>query len=416
MPIVQNPLFTPASGYRPVEWISGTTLLIAKGTITIATAVVTLDGTVIGTLKQAPYIVLGPGPLFTYGFKWDVQSLFQRIKAPKAQNGKSLCFGTPGVQYNDDARDCYGELEISIEYFYVDAITGLLVNQGVTELSIITPAFIATRQHEDSMALTDFIPGIASPVAQFLTNAPLTGQTICLQDSHFINSIRGAANELIIKTFDSSGVLIDTGFLAAPAIGTDTQVAFGVGPNEIRNTTFTSGSVNIDNPAVATYTVEFGFLGLPLSDTITFALVPCCADEYERLHWLNLLGGTDAYTFKSLNERIYQTTSDEAQKPLTWASDTASPHSINDRGSFKIDSRAVINRKLESTPLTPDVATWLTELLSSPEVYLETDAGLVPVIIADVEQVYTSNKDNELPLLRFSINAKDSNERIIQRN
>jgi hypothetical protein len=117
MAIVQNPLFIPASGYRPVEWISFSSIDVdTTGTITVATATVTLDGAVIATIKKRPYIVLGFGPVFTYGFKWDVQSLFQRIKAPKAQS-KTLAFGTPAAQYNADASDCYGTLSIEIEYF-----------------------------------------------------------------------------------------------------------------------------------------------------------------------------------------------------------------------------------------------------------------------------------------------------------
>jgi hypothetical protein len=146
-------------------------------------------------------------------------------------------------------------------------------------------------------------------------------------------------------------------------------------------------------------------------------LVECCADDWSRLHFLNRLGGTDAFTFKSLNVKLQESTSDTAEKPLNWASDTATPHSINDKGSFKIDSRAVIKRTLETTPITPAFADWLAELLSSPEVYLETPDGLLPVVISDVsDQQLETTTSTELALVRFSIDAKDANERIIQRN
>jgi hypothetical protein len=418
MAIVQNPQFDPASGYRPVEWISQTIENIANGEIKIATAIVTLDGTQVATIKKRPYIRLGFGPVFTYGFKWDVQAIFQRLKAPKAQS-KTLAFGAIGAQYNADASDCYGELELELEYFYEDASTGLLVSQGFTEFTTDWPVFIATRQHEQNMNLLSYVPDAGSLLpSKWLTNAPLN-QTICLEDSLFLNTIHGDANFLRVQTFDSVGAVIDTGYLAFPASGFDSQVALGVGPNEIRNTTFTSGSVNIDNTSVASYQVTVGQGNAPfiaLSETYTFTLQDCCLDDFERLHFLNRLGGTDAFTFKSLNVRSQTTTSEVAQKPLDWNSDTSQPHRLNDRGAFKLDSRAVISRQLETPPLEPNFADWLAELLSSPEVYWERSNGLVPVVIEDTEQEIETNTDTELALFSFSIVAKDANERIIQRN
>lgn len=418
MAVVQNPQYSPASGYRPVEWILSTVELSTTGIIKIAKIGITIDGATVGTFTKRPFEVLGPGPLFTYGFKFDIQSIFQRIKAPKAQ-AKTLAFGTLGAQYNAEATDCKGEVILRAEYFYEDATTGLLVSQGITDITTDWPVFIATRQHEDDMALTAFVPdtGALAP-SQWLSNAPLN-QTICLQDSLFLSTIHGDANYLRVQTFDSSGVVIDTGYLVFPASGFNSQVALGVGPSEIRNTTFTVGSINIDNSNVATYRLTVGqgtgpFI--PLSQTFVFSLIDCCLDDFDRLHFLNRLGGTDAFTFKSLNVKSQTSTSESAEKPLAWNSDTATPHSIEDRGSFKIDSRAVINRQLETPPLEPETAEWVAELLSSPEVYLETSAGLVPVVIEDTEQSLVTNTDTELALFNFSIVAKDSNERIIQRN
>ena len=279
MAIVQNPQYSPASGYRPVEWIFQTIEnAVTNGVIKIAKIIVTLDGVNVGTFTKRPYIVLGFGPVFTYGFKFDVESIFQRLKAPKAQD-KTEAFGTLAAQYNADATDCYGDIELEIEYFYESATTGLLVSQGFTETTTDWPVFIATMQHEEDMALTAYVPDVASLVAsKWLTNAPLS-QSICLQDSLFLNTIHGDANYLRVETFDSVGATIDTGYLLFPASGFNSQVALGVGPNEIRNTTFSSGSVNIDNPSVATYRVTVGQgVGpfIPLSETYIFTLIDCC--------------------------------------------------------------------------------------------------------------------------------------------
>jgi hypothetical protein len=239
-----------------------------------------------------------------------------------------------------------------------------------------------------------------------------------LQESLFFSSIHGDASHLRVETFDSSGVLIDTGYLVFPASGYNSQVALGVGPNEIRNTTFTAGAVNIDNVLVASYKLTLGQGTGPffqLSAVYIFSLVDCCNGDFERLHFLNRLGGTDAYTFKSLTTRSQETNSDTAEKPLNWASETATPHVITDKGSFKIDSRAVINRHFETLPITPTEADWLAELLSSPEVYLETSNGLLPVVISDVEQELETDISTELALIRFVVDGVDANEKIIQR-
>lgn len=414
MPIAQNPQYNPSSGYRPVEWIVFTTENPSTaGEIVLCTADVDFNGLPVGQLRAKPYTVVGPGPVFTYGFKIDVSEIFQNLTAPLGS--KSLCFGTPSAQYNAIASDCAGLIDITLEYFYIDGTTGLLTSQGFTETTVQQPIFIATRQHEEDMALTNYVMGSVA-AADFLTNSP-SSQDICLNESLFINFIKGTADTIRIDTYNSLGVVIDTGFLATAGGATSRdQVAFGIGPNEIRATTFTSGSVNIDNPNVSYYVVSAGQFGGPyvlLSELKTFNIVPCC-EEYTRLHFLNRLGGTDAFTFRSLNVKRQSTTSDTARKPLAWNSDTATPHSINDFGVFKTNTRAFINRQLESKPLTPTQSGWLAELLSSPEVYLETSAGLVLVNIEDVEQDLTTNTSQELPLVRFSIVSADSNERSIQ--
>ena len=131
---------------------------------------------------------------------------------------------------------------------------------------------------------------------------------------------------------------------------------------------------------------------------------------------MNRLGGTDAYTFKALGERSQTTKSSTAQKPLSWDFLSSTPHNINDKGSFKIDSQATINRTLESTPIAVETADWLSELASSPEVYMETTGGLVPVLIDDLEQVLETNRSNGLMLVNFAIKSPEANERIVQQN
>jgi hypothetical protein len=419
--IVQLPSFTPTSGYRPVVWVFATFETLANGPITTAKFTIDLNGAQVAIDTASPFAVLGAGPLFTYLFKIDVQSIFQRLKG--TTSALTNIFGTLGQQYNADATDAYGTIQVEAEYFYRSSTTGLPVSQGFTDLTTNWPVFEATRQHEQNMSLDAYVPDPASLAPSlFLTDSP-TVQDICLNDSLFINTIHGDANFMRVTTYDGSsgtGAVVDEAFLVFPASGFNSQVALGIGPEEIRATTFTSGTVNIDNPLVKSYRITVGQGSgpfIPLSESKFYNVVDCCQDEFFRLHFHNLLGGTDAYTFKSLNTKNYKVTSDTAQKPLNWDITTpTNPHSITDRGAFRINIRAVIARQLETTPLQRDVAEWLTQLLSTPNAYLETAQGLLPVVIEDLDTDYTTNTDQELPLLRFSITAQDANERIIQRN
>ena len=205
---------------------------------------------------------------------------------------------------------------------------------------------------------------------------------------------------------------------SAPAALGNQQVSFGVGPNEIRNTTFDlAGSVNIDNPAVASYTVAYGSGAFFFEYTAvyTFQLAQCSCDFF-RLHWINRLGGTDAYTFKSVNEIAQITTSDRGQKPLFWDFNSPTPHNINDGGSFKIDSQATLVRTYESGFLSETEASWLSQLMSSGEVYRETASGLVRIDPPDGEQQISTNNDTGVQLVRFVFKAVDSNQRIQQQN
>jgi len=423
MPIFLNPTYNPASGYRPVVFIAGSPIAPGLGIFRKALATVTIDGVQIATLRADPLTTIG---IFTL-FSFDVQNIFQRTKAPNATGavGASLCFGNINAQYNADAADCYGQLEISVEYFYTDTspgpTLGLVVNQGLLDTSIAWPVFIATRQHEEAMSLDRYVPFLASLApALWLTKQPTTFD-IGLQENLFFNIIHGDANFLRVTTFDDAnggGAVIDDAFLVFPASGFNSQVALGVGPANLRSTTFTSGTINIDNPAVKSYRIVAGqgsapFIGLTIA---YFFNIDDCREGFFRLHWLNRLGGTDAYTFKSLNTRSQTTTSDTVQKTLAWDVTNLNPHSIEDKGTFKINSRANISRTLETQYIDAETADYLAELQSSPEVYLETIGGLLPIVIEPGSWQIETNTTQEVALVRFSITGPDSNERSIQRN
>lgn len=419
MPVISNPTYLPTSGYRPVEWVTSVTTLAAN-VVEFAVVEVFFNAVQVATFKQSPFFAVSGGAVLTYGFKLDVQSIFQNLKAPIAQNIKSTIFGPLGSGYSFDNTDFYASVNLSVTYLYRDPTTGLLVDTGATDVTLATPVFVAARQQTDDQSLKPaYYPDpLNLAPAKFLTNSPST-QPICLTESLFISLIHGFANALRVTTYDSAGAQIDEGVVSAPPSGPNSEITYGIGPNEIRATVFDLfGSVNIDNPLVASYRITYGSYGppfVPLSESKFYTLVGCCEDRATRLHFMNLLGGADAYTFTSLRVKSIETKSALAQKPLGWDFTLASPHNPSDKGRFKIDSQADEVYQVESTFLEPDEAQWLCELLSSPEVYLEQGGDLIALTIDDTTQELETTDTGAIQLVRFSVTFRLSNGRVVQR-
>ena len=420
MPVISNPTYLPTSGYRPVEWVTSVTTLAAN-IVEWAVVEVFFNAVKVAEFKKAPFSSVSGGAVITYGFKLDPQAIFQNLKAPIAQSIKSSIFGPLGAGYSFDNTDFYTSINLSVSYLFRNSTTGLLEPvPAATDVTLATPTFVAARQQAEDQSLKPayFPDPLNLAPAKFLTNSPGT-QDICLDESLFISIIGGLGNALRVTTFDAAGIAIDEGIFSSPISGVNSQETFGIGPNEIRATVWDlAGAVNIDNPLVASYRVTFGSYGppfVPLSESKFYTLVDCCEERATRLHFFNLLGGADAYTFKSLRIVSVETKSGRAQKPLGWDFTLPSPHNVSDKGRFKIDSQADDIYQIESTFLEPDAAQWLCELLSSPEVYLEQGGDLLAIVIDDTTQEIETSETSAIQLVRFSVTFRLANSRVIQR-
>jgi hypothetical protein len=149
----------------------------------------------------------------------------------------------------------------------------------------------------------------------------------------------------------------------------------------------------------------------PFSQIRTYKKIECCNERSTRLHWLNRLGGADAYTFSSKKTIQQKNKSELAQVPQTW-SYTTPPTTIYDRGLFKIAQEVTVEYEVESKFYSETEGAWIAELLSSPEVYLETSDGLVAVVITDSNITTTENDE----LLNVTISFVEANNISVQQN
>jgi len=423
MPITAQPLYDPLPSGRPVVFRSFFTAIAPD---TIENCVVTLlyNGAPVATWRKKSFGIAATIPgLVDFLFEVDVARVIRDLQSPNSpsQQIKSTMFGELGTAGNSINLDAHGTAQVQILYERRNGTTGALELVTVTpEVSSLYNVFLATRQHLEPMNLGEFVGIPFVQFGKFLTNSPEV-QEICEDENHFLSFLSGW-NYARVRLLDASGAIVSTHFFATGGI-LNQQTTIGVGVPNLNNQTFFISPPNFANPLVVSYQIDAG-LGVPIggpallftpnSNVLTFSLKRgCCNNRRARFHWLNLLGGVDSYTFQSVKIRKYNTNSGKATKPLAWdVTNATSPHNSADKGSLKVDSRAVESFEVSSKLLKNPVAFWLKELLSSSEVYIEEGPQYLPVIIEDTEQ----QTGIQQGFSKFEIVARFSNETIIQQN
>jgi hypothetical protein len=385
MAITVNPIYTPNSIYRPNIFIAGQASLNA---LVLCRAEVYVDAVLEAVIQKAPYLSFGG----SYYFNIDVSKVLRNKNAPLSSNLTTIFGNTTGalnLPVNNVNKDCHSNYFIIVTYFYRDPTTGLLTDLGVTDNSATFEAIIATRQTRDDMDLSQYLmSGVGT--TPFLSNRYLSSGIaemidICADENYFKTFLPYTSDAFEVKTYDSSNVLIDTGVAAITAPTDSRPTTIGLGVPNLTAQAYIAGAVNILNPSVAIYTVQVGtwtgvFAGR--SALLIFTLDTCCNDRVFRLHYMNRLGGAEAYTFNSRKAIEEVNKSDIAQRPQTWGF-VAPPNKIYDKGKFKIQNSNFTQYRLEGTFYDENDAQYIKDLLSSPEVYWETSDGLVAVVVLD---------------------------------
>ena len=146
------------------------------------------------------------------------------------------------------------------------------------------------------------LTGTLSTTRKFLTTAPRTGIKICDDSNFYLSITTGAATEpikLLLDVYDEAGGLLGTEIKTLTTT-TALVLRYGVGTKNIYvwNSAYLVGAsyyiiTLADNTPAA------------LSESIRFNIDCGCSkyNETFRLHWLNPLGGFDAYSFNQKFDR-----------------------------------------------------------------------------------------------------------------
>jgi len=423
--IILAPSFSELPAYRPVKF----RLLIDSDPLTpVENAVVRIykNGALIASVRYKSFDnFLSPftPPNFSYLFDVDIQKYVQDSLSPEAAAPSLLNNDSPaGVQLNTDSFATYN---IVVNYERISS-TGIIEDIPLlSDTSADYNIFSASKKHSENKFLYDYIgnyPGLAE--GKYLTKS-LGIKEVTKEDYSFLSLIQNTLRPSEINCFrviliDSSFAAISTGYFEFGKTSGAVQYSINSGFNQLQNYTYVQAP-NFALSNIAYYQIDFGNL-LTLAGPVyiftsytEFSVYKLKAGNCERralrLHWLNMLGGLDSYTFDSEKALSITTKSSRSQKALSYESGALVPDLITDIGNFKTNSKASESYKLKSKFLNNQQAAFLSELLTSTKVYAEINGQFIPVIIEDTVQDTTT----ESGFIRYEITAALANDLIIQR-
>lgn len=423
--IVLYPSFSELPAYRPVKF----RLLVDSDPLTPAeNAVVSIykNGALLAVVRYKSFdnfVSPFTPPDVSYLFDVDIQKYIQDSLGPEAAAPSLLNNDSPTtVQLNEDF---YSTYRIEVTYERINAAGIIEAIPIISDITIDFQVFAASKKHSENRFLYDYIgnyPALAE--GKYLTKSTGTKE-VTKEDYSFLSLIQNPLRPSDINCFrvillDSSFAAISTGYYEFATISGALQYSINSGFNQLQNYTYAQ-SPNFALANIAYYQIDFGSLltlGGPVyifTSYTEFSVYKLKAGNCDRralrLHWINMLGGLDSYTFDSEKALSIKTKSSKSQKALSYEAGALIPDLITDIGNFKTNSKASESYKLKSKFLTNQKAAFLSELLTSTKVYAEINGQFIPVIIEDTQQDTTT----ESGFIRYEITAALANDLIIQR-
>lgn len=245
----------------------------------------------------------------------------------------------------------------------------------------------------------------------FMTYAPRTLK-MDYTDTYFLNIISAVDDEagiLEIKTYDSSGTLINTlqDITTSPTpilTGSSSQTALmsvGIGPLNINTRSYALLAAPFITPEVSYYTAQLKNTADTDISSEIFKVVMDTKKYYQRFRfrWLNSTGAFDSYTFEGRNSATKNVrNSTEYSKLLGYESSVGGYGYLNgDRGRKTIYQSVETQYTVFSQFVTEAESYWLNELFTSPEVYLE--------VVDEPKQFQTTYDYNASGLLGISFSS-----------
>lgn len=312
-------------------------------------------------LSTQPEIIQRPDPSTTGTFTFDISNLLQDMVGNDLQALGSI---------KDQDADNSTVYPILIQFNEYLLSGGQLVLGDDLTVVPTQLAINAAWQPENTQGLPSRVMDTSvAGFERFLTNSPATLKTRVGESYQLgVYSNSSAISNIRVNIFDASG-LISSNLLAYNSTrtgrydiccGYDNIVAAGL---SLAGATYYT--VNLANGS-----------GLQ-SEVIRFDIDNGCANDTTRVVWLNRWGGYDAYTFEGEEIKGQATTSLSRERYRGIGATVSS----RGRGYTK---RNTIKQILASTGLLPkETREWLSELFSSPDIYIVKNGQYIPVQVED---------------------------------
>lgn len=196
---------------------------------------------------------------------------------------------------------------------------------------------------------------------------------------------------IVCKSYNSSGTLLQTLEFGTPFSTNNKMQRVCVGPEQLN--AMTGGelrySITTAQPfvsaSVSYYTVEAVESGLgKISETKRFNVVEDCNTHTTyTLMFQNKFGGYDSFAFKSASDKKEMLMRTEYKRRLGAWSGTSYNYDYTDRGRAVQNTFVQDGLHLRSDWLTENESAWLSELISSGDVYIldTASASYIPVMI-----------------------------------
>lgn len=246
----------------------------------------------------------------------------------------------------------------------------------------------------------------------FLTNAPDT-QYIAENEKaylHFGCQTDNLARRVRVRTYDLNGnlaqtILIINGNYAFDA-GRITRTPAGWNLNDIAAGSIASGTQPFIHTSIGSWKIDITQSDgtTVLTETKTFTAQDECTiyDSY-RIHFLNSLGGFDSFTFNrrsTSNNKIDRKTFEPVYGSIV-AGEWSYSQTEQRKKDFYIEEEETI--KINSDWITQEQSTWLYELVTSPEIYVEQGGSIYSAHIKTSEYMKRTHASDKIFNLEMEI-------------
>ena len=338
-------------------------------------------------------------------------TLISRVKLPKRPSSTNCIFDAARIFQGYLSKDLGTPAEAAQQYAGISgggspAITQYQIKFGEEYSGTVHADLIRTnnkytfhggvlKRDFPDYDFEDFILKKSTANGNFLDNAPPTLKIESNQNAwkYAIVNPSGAASavgKMQFKKYNTGNGLLGTLNLNAGYAQSYGLFRFATG-----TTNLNIASTNWIDSSVAKYTFQIlDSDDMAVSDLITYQIQDNCRFPAMRLHFLNRLGGIDAFNFTLKNFSNETIERQFFKRRYGTTTSTAWSYDKSERGQEQFDTKIKNGFRLNSDWLTDLESAWLAELIESPQVWSEEGGELFGVTL-NINSYEKKTKRNE---------------------